>query len=317
MLQVSNAERVVFPAVGKTKGDVVDYYARIALRMLPHVAGRPLSIRRFPKGLAAPGFFQKNVPPHYPASIERFPLPRSQAASKRHRDPKNAESDVTLYPLLSEPEQLAYLANQGAIELHAPTTRARDLAHADRLVIDLDPPRGELALTRRAAHYVREELARHGVPTVPVATGSKGYHVVAAILPTVNVETLALTAQKLSALLAARHADELTISYRINQRGQRVFLDWLRNMPAAHAIVPYSLRATEKASLALPLAWEELEHTAPDAFTIAELEQVCARPDSLAELARAPVDVRPLVQGVDEAFTRSGLVLEPFDRFRS
>src|SRR5881409_371073 len=80
MLEVSNPDRVVFPEIGRTKGDVVAYYERIASRALPHVSGRPLSIRRYPKGLAAPGFFQKNVPAHYPESIERFAVPRSRAA---------------------------------------------------------------------------------------------------------------------------------------------------------------------------------------------------------------------------------------------
>src|SRR5687768_1737533 len=84
MIQVSNADRVVFPEAGKTKGDVVDYYTRIAPRLLPHVIERPLSIRRYPKGLSGAGFFQKNVPPHYPPSVERFAVPRSKAAAKKH-----------------------------------------------------------------------------------------------------------------------------------------------------------------------------------------------------------------------------------------
>src|SRR5262245_13121250 len=132
MVLVSHAERVVFPEIGKTKGDVVRYYERMGARLLPHVLGRPLSIRRYPKGLAGAGFSQKNVPPHYPPEIERFPVPRSRAATKKHA---GKEADVTLYPLLSQAEQLAYLANQGAIELHVPTVRAADLERPDRVVI--------------------------------------------------------------------------------------------------------------------------------------------------------------------------------------
>src|SRR5215471_10907223 len=99
MLQVSNADRVVFPEVGRTKGDVVGYYERMAPRLLPHVLGRPLSILRYPKGLAAQGFFQKNVPAHYPASIERFTVPRSSAASKKHPRRGSPRPDVTVYPI--------------------------------------------------------------------------------------------------------------------------------------------------------------------------------------------------------------------------
>ena len=123
MIAVSNADRVVFPEIKRTKGDVVAYYERIAAKALPHVAERPLSIRRYPKGLAGPGFFQKNVPPHYPASIARFTVPRSKAAAKKNPRKSATDQDVTVYPVVSAPEHLAYLANQGAIELHVPTAR--------------------------------------------------------------------------------------------------------------------------------------------------------------------------------------------------
>ncbi|HXM75639.1 MAG TPA: UPF0158 family protein, partial [Thermoanaerobaculia bacterium] len=170
MAEISNPDRVVFPEIGRTKGDVVAYYERIASRALPHVLGRPLSIRRYPKGLAAPGFFQKNVPDHYPESIERFAVPRSRAASKKHPSKGGKDQDFTVYPVVRQPEHLAYLANQGAIELHVPTSRAADLFHPDRLVIDLDPPPGPFAGVRRAAYVVRDALAEHGLASVPVAT---------------------------------------------------------------------------------------------------------------------------------------------------
>src|SRR5919201_5029943 len=113
MLKVSNADRIVFPEIARTKRDVVAYYERIAPRALPHVAGRPLSIRRYPKGLAGPGFFQKNVSPHYPPSIDRFAVPRSRAASKKHPIKDARVADVTLYPVLREARDIPYLANQG------------------------------------------------------------------------------------------------------------------------------------------------------------------------------------------------------------
>src|SRR3954467_5150301 len=113
-MEVSNPDRLVFPEIGRTKGDVVAYYERIAPRAFPHVAGRPVSIRRYPKGLAAPGFFQKNVPPHYPESIARFAVPRSREASKKHPGKGGKDRDVTVYPVVSEAEHLAYVANQGA-----------------------------------------------------------------------------------------------------------------------------------------------------------------------------------------------------------
>lgn len=328
MVEVSNADRVVFPAVNRTKGDVVAYYERIAPRALVHVAGRPISIRRFPKGLSGPGFFQKNVPPHYPASIERFEVRRSAGATKAHK--KNAaaksksaakqethDADVTLYPLIREPEHLAYLANQGAIEIHVAMAHAPDLHRPDRLVIDLDPPAGAFPLVRKAAHLTRAALGEFGLATAPVATGSKGYHVVAAIAPSLEVERLALTMHKFATLIGARHPEELTTSFRIAGRGQRVFVDWLRNLSNATVIAPYSLRASPRATVACPLDWSELDTTDPDAFTIADLDRLVDRPDSLATLDAAPSDPMPFADAVDAAFERSGLVLERFDRFRS
>jgi len=315
VIEVSNADRVVFPELGKTKGDVVEYYERIAPRALPHLVDRPLSIQRFPKGLSAPGFFQKNVPAHYPASIERVAIPRSRDASKKHRAPDARDRNVTVYPVLRELEHLPYVANQGAIELHVPTSRASRLDTPDRLVVDLDPPPGALSLVRRAALIARDALGELGLATVPIATGSKGYHLVAAIRPSIDVHTLGLTMQKVATLMAAKHPDELTTAFRVANRGGRVFVDWLRNYPSASVVAPYSLRARPRASVATPLSWDEVETTAPDAFTIDDTARLLDRPDSVSSLIEA--DAEQFVREVDAAFERSGLVLEAFDRFRS
>ncbi|MET0285955.1 MAG: hypothetical protein ABW352_15845 [Polyangiales bacterium] len=310
MVDVSNADRIVFPELGRTKGDVVAYYQRIAARALPHLLERPLSIKRFPKGLAAPGFFQKNVPAHYPASIGRFEVPRSRESSKKR---KNSDVDVTVYPLVSEPEHLAYLANQGALELHVPTSRGSQ--HPDKLIIDLDPPAGQFERVREAAFVVRDALASFGLTSAPMATGSKGYHVVAAIEPTHEAEALWLAAYQLGSLLSARHPELLTVTWRVAQRGGKVFVDWLRNNAVASGIAPYSLRANGGAKVAAPLSWEELPSHAPDAFCIDDVAALLEREDAL--LALRPGDTARFVQGVEQAFASAGLVLEPFDRFRS
>ncbi|MGZ6090169.1 MAG: non-homologous end-joining DNA ligase [Polyangiales bacterium] len=319
MVLVSHADRIVFPEVGRTKGDVVAYYERIAPRLLPHVEGRPLSIKRFPKGLAGAGFFQKNVPPHYPVSITRHPIPKntpSRATSKTSKK-KTPDDDVTIYPLVHDAEHLAFLANQGAIELHVPTACAGSGGRPDRIILDLDPPAGAIAEVRCAAFLVRDALADLGLPSVPVATGSKGYHVVAPILPTVDADAIETAVQQLATLLATAHPDELTFVFRIVNRRARVFLDWLRNRANASVIAPYSLRARPRANVATPLAWSELDSTAPDAFTIDDLERLLERPDPLATLARAPADPAPFVASVAERFAAAGLELERFDRFRS
>ena len=261
------------------------------------------------KGLAAPGFFQKNVPPHYPESIARFSVPRQPTKTRREA--------VTVYPLLSELEHLPYLANQGAIELHVPMARAPAAYRPDRLVIDLDPPPGGVVRARRAASIVRDALAELGLPSAPMATGSKGYHVVCALSPTVSGDVVAGAAHKLATLLTARHGDDLTLAFRVANRGERVFVDWMRNMPLATVIAPWSLRARPRATVATPLSWAEVETTAPDAFSIADVDRLLDRADTLAELERSPANAELFVSRVDAAFETSGLVLQKFDRFRS
>jgi bifunctional non-homologous end joining protein LigD len=320
MIEVSNEGRIVFPELGTTKGEVVAYYDAVASRIFAHVRGRPLSIKRYPKGIAEPGFFQKNVPAHYPAAIQRFPVPRSSNASKKHpprRGKASPAPDTTLYPLLTATEQIAYLANQGAIELHVPTARADLALRADRIVIDLDPPSGAVGLVRHSARLVRAALDEYGLPTVPVATGSKGYHLVAAIEPTLEPGAVALAAQQFAALVAARHPDTLTTSYRVALRGGRVFIDWLRNMPLASVVAPYSLRATARAGVAVPIEWAELDMIEPNTFSITDLPRLLDRSDPLAELTRAPTNASPFVSAVERAFDAAGLELETFDRFRS
>jgi bifunctional non-homologous end joining protein LigD len=300
-LVVSSPDRIVFPEVGVTKADVVGYLARIAARMLPHVAGRPLTIRRFPKGLAAAGFYQKNVPAHYPPSFGRVVVPR--------------EGGATTYPVVREAGHLPYLANQGALELHIAGAPAAAVDAPDRLVIDLDPPAGALAEVRAAARWTREALAELGLPAGLLATGSKGYHVVAPLAPGAPAAGLALAAHQLATLLAARRPEALTVAFRIARRGGRVFVDWLRNDPDASAIAPYSLRATPRATIAAPIAWDELDAVAPDGWSIADADALAGRADPLAAIAA--VDGAAAVAAIGEAFAARGLVLEPFDRFRS
>jgi bifunctional non-homologous end joining protein LigD len=317
VIEVSNPDRVVFPEIQRTKADVVAYYERIAPRLFGYVEDRPLSIKRYPKGLAAAGFFQKNVPAHYPASMGRVEMRRSNEATKRHRDKDARTRGVTVYPIVREPQHLAYLANENAIELHVPGVRASDLERSDRIVLDLDPKPGAVELVRRAAHIVHDALGALGLETTPVATGSKGYHLVAVIRPALDTHALGLALQQFAELVAHAHPEHLTTAFRVANRGDRVFLDWLRNHALATVVAPYSLRARPRANVAAPLEWSEIDAIAPDAFHLDDIDRLLDRPDSLAAHAAAPQDPAPFVSAVAAEFERKGLELVPFDRFRS
>jgi bifunctional non-homologous end joining protein LigD len=275
---VTHPTRVVYPETGHTKQDVVSHYERVGERLLTHVAGRALTLRRYPKGLSGGGFFQKNVPPHYPASIGRFVVPR--------------RGGETVYPVVDALEHLVFLANQGVIEFHIPTDRVDAPFHPDRLVIDLDPPEGSPELVERAARRVGDLLLRLGLPSLPVATGSKGYHVVAPIRPTVAAHRLAEAGQKLGLLLERREPEVFTNTFRVADRAGKVFVDWMRNQPMATVVAPWSLRARPRPTVACPHTWDGL--LAPDAVT---LDEVGDRTDPLA--AAPPVDAEPFLAALD------------------
>lgn len=318
MVEVTHPERVVYPESGHTKGEVVGWYRRAAGRLLEHVAGRPLSLKRFPRGVAGQGFFQKNAAAHYPDSIERIEQPK--------------KGGVTQHPAVRDEEGIVYLANQNVLELHVPTVRKPHLEAPDRLVVDLDPPAGEVDLVRRAARIVRDELAALGLETVPVATGSKGFHVVAPVAPTSGLEETGLAMHRLGTLLAHRHPDELTIVFRVAKRGRRVFVDFLRNFHGATAVAPGSLRARARPTVALPVRWDELDCVRPDSFALPRSEATAAsreggdealdpiarlaQPDPLLELAERAQDPAPFLEAVERAFVDAGLELTTFDRFR-
>lgn len=133
-VEITNADRVVFPDDGITKGDVVAYYESVAESLLPFVAGRDLTVQRFPRGIGEPGFMQKNAPDHYPKGLIR-----------RHRVGKE-DGGTTTYPVIDSAEAIGYFANLGVITFHVPTVRVADRSHPDWAIWDLDPPPGEVAL---------------------------------------------------------------------------------------------------------------------------------------------------------------------------
>ena len=293
-MKVTNADRVIFPGVGVTKGDVVAHYYRVATWMLPHLLDRPLTLTRHPRGIAAKGFFQKNVAKYYPEElIGRIEIPRRKG--------------VTVHPTASTADALAYLANQGTIEFHVPLATQHDAWRPDRFVIDLDPPDGGGAGVREAAWACKALFDELGIETTPMTTGGKGYHVCARLLPTTS---MARTAHRLAAILLQRHPTLLTNEFLKENRGGRVLVDWMRNTGRATVVAPWSLRARKGAPVAMPITWDELNDTAPDAFTIGD---ALDRPDHL--LAVTPADPARLTQAVDRIIEAQGTPLEYIDRF--
>ena len=252
-VEVTNPEKVLLDGI--TKADLVDYYRRIGPVMLPHVEGRPITLQRFPDGVAAGGFYQKDTPDHVPGWIERVTLPKSDG-EVRHL-------------VIREVATLVYLANLAAITIHAGLQRVDHLDRPDRMVLDLDPPPGRPPeLVRFAARETRRLLEEGGVKSQVMATGSKGYHVVVPLHPDRSFEEVKAIARSIAECLVERHPDRLTVEQRISKRDGRVFVDYLRNAFSQTAVAPYSVRARPGGPIAAPIGWHELDRVDPAAITI-------------------------------------------------
>jgi len=254
----TNVDRLLFPADGITKGDLIEYYRAVADAMVPELRRRPLSIVRFTKGIDHGGFFQKHRQKHYPAWIASVTL-----GTKTRVD----------YPLCDSPAALVYFANQGAIELHVWTSRAEAPERPDLLVFDLDPPEGRFDLVRRTALTLRDLFGELGLPAFVKTTGGKGLHVVAPLDGRAAFDEVAALGLRLSQLLCARHPGELTMEFYKKDRGDRLFLDTMRNAVGATIIAAYSVRGRPGAPVSTPIEWREVEDPslAPNSFTLRDV----------------------------------------------
>ncbi|MCO5311087.1 MAG: non-homologous end-joining DNA ligase [Austwickia sp.] len=262
VLTVSSLDKILFPATGTTKGEVLAYVAAVAPALLDQLADRPLTRVRWPHGTSGESFFEKNVPAGAPDWVRRVTLdsPGSRGAGDR----------VT-YPLIDDLAGLTWVTNLGALELHVPQWRvAADGTPQppDRLVVDLDPgaPAG-LAECARVAILAREALARVGyVRTVPVTSGSKGMQLYAAppgAIPATGDGSPREVAKAIAEDLERREPALVLSSMAKAKRPGKVFLDWSQNTPAKTTICPYSLRGKRDTPyVAAPRDWAEVEAAA-------------------------------------------------------
>jgi bifunctional non-homologous end joining protein LigD len=278
-LEVSRRGKVLFPGEGITKGDLIDYAAGVAETALPHLRGRPLSLERYPDGIGADGFFQKQAPDHAPDWIPRAELPK--------------EGGTVDYLMAEEPAALVWLADQGAIAWHAALSRADRPDHPDRLVLDLDPSRdADFAGVQRGAEILRDLLDRLEAPAFVQTTGSRGLHVVVPLDRGAAFETARALARDLAERAAAADPDRLTVEHRKAKRGDRVFVDWLRNAYGQTAVAPYSPRAKPGAPVATPLDWEEAldPGMSPRGYHVGNiLRRLGQKADPWADIARHAV----------------------------
>ncbi len=251
-LALTNLDKVLFPD-GFTKGEVVDYYARIAPVLLPHIADRPMSFQRFPDGTASKGFFAKNAPKGTPEWVRTVRLPAPGSSKDR---------ETLDYVVVGDLPTLIWAANLAALELHVPQWRVgpRGAVHdPDRLVLDLDPGAPATAVEcAEVALLLRDLLIADGLTPVVKSSGSKGLQLYASVEPAPDRRTSGY-AHDLARRLEKSHPRLVVSQMRKDLRGGKVFVDWSQNNAAKTTVAPYALRARPEPWVSTPLTWAEVE----------------------------------------------------------
>lgn len=303
-LRLTNLDKVMYPGTGTTKGEVISYYAEIAPVMVPHVAGRPVTRKRWVHGVGtedAPGqvFFEKNLAEHAPDWLRSGVIQHSDGPKR--------------YPIAGDRASLVWLAQQAALELHVPQWRfAPDgsASNPDRMVFDLDPGEGMgLAECAEVARLVRDLVAGMGLEAMPVTSGSKGIHLYAGLDGSQSSQQVSDVAHELARALEADHPELVVSSMRKTLRTGKVLIDWSQNNGKKTTIAPYSLRGRVLPTVAAPRTWAELDDPALRQLEFHEvLARVAESGDPMAALADASGDA-PLAAYLSKR--RHGATPEP------
>jgi bifunctional non-homologous end joining protein LigD len=256
-ITIEHDQKILFPAIEVTKGELADYYQRIAPVMVPHIANRQLTMQRYPEGVEKEGFYQKDIPNYFPSWIKRA------CSSKK-------TGDTICYVVADSAAALVYMVSQDAVVYHVSLSNIDKPNYPDHLIFDLDPSDGDWSKVCFAAHAVRDLLETElGLTTFVMTTGSRGLHIVVPLNRRFDFEKTKSFSRSVAELLAQRHPDMLTADIRKDKRADRVFIDYLRNAYGQTGVAPYSVRARSNAPIATPLEWHEVTETLrSDAFTI-------------------------------------------------
>jgi bifunctional non-homologous end joining protein LigD len=280
-LSLSNLDKVLYPATGTTKGEVLHYYAQVAPVLLPHLAGRAVTRIRWPHGTGESSFFEKNAPAGAPRWLRTVPV-----ASTGSR----GGGDRIDYPVVQSLADLTYLANLASLELHVHQWRVDESGRAlrpDRMVVDLDPgaPAG-LRESAQVALLVRDRLAELGLSAAPVTSGSKGLHLYAALPGELGADEVRDAARLIAEALEEAHPRLVVSQMTKARRPGKVFLDWSQNTGSKTTISPYSLRGRDRPFVAAPRSWVEVEEGAeePDLLQQLTYEDVVRRVQEQGDL---------------------------------
>jgi bifunctional non-homologous end joining protein LigD len=275
-LKLSNLEKVLYPAVGFTKKQVIDYYVRIAPAIIPHLAGRALTRKRYPDGVEGEPFFEKNAPMHRPDWVKTAPIWSGRNRRTIH------------YVLADDMATLVWLANLAALELHPSLALARDITCPTEMVFDLDPgPPANIVQCCQVGLWLREIFEHFGLESFPKTSGSKGLQIYVPLNTPVTYESTKLFSHALAQLLEHDHREQVVSEMKKQVRTGKVFVDWSQNDEHKTTIGVYSLRAREHPTVSTPVTWDEVEraHKKKDAgLLVFEAKEAVARFEKMGDL---------------------------------
>jgi len=277
-IPIRHLDKLFWPELGLTKGDLVHYYIEMAPYVLPHLRGRPFIMKPFPEGAAGRSFYRWALPAHAPPWLHRW---RYQASTE--------ERTIEMLVVDGLPE-LVWAAGQACIELHPWLSRTDDPTHPDLLLFDLDPgPGAGLAGCLAVALWLHEMLGERGVRAYAKTSGRHGLHVLVPVERRYTFRQAREWVRAVAQALAARHPDRVTLDKSLAARRGRVLIDYAQNGLGKSMVAPYSVRATPQATVSAPLTWEEVAdgHVRAEDFTLLTMPQrVKTMGDLLAPLAQ-------------------------------
>jgi bifunctional non-homologous end joining protein LigD len=285
-LQVSNLDKIFWPALRLTKGDLMRYYVRMSSVLLPVVADRPLVMKRFPNGVKGQSFYQQRAPAEVPQGVRVEVVP--------------GDTEVPSRLIGGSLVTLLYMTQLAVISQDPWFSRVQSPDFADYVALDLDPMPGVAFLhVLDVARWLRDELVRFGIPNVPKTSGASGLHIYIPLPSKTTYETGRLFCQMLATIVASKHPKIATVARSVNDRGRTVYIDYLQNIRGKTLATAYSARANDFAGASAPLTWKEVdENPNPKDFTILSLPaRVQTQGDLWAPLRTSPgADLRGLLE---------------------
>jgi bifunctional non-homologous end joining protein LigD len=246
-LKLSNLDKVLYPEAGFTKGEVIDYYTRIAPALLPHLHQRALTLKRYPNGVDGQFFYEKNCPKHRPPWVDTLAV-----YSARNK------ADVN-YCLIDELAGLVWVANLASLELHTSLSHARDVQRPNMVVFDLDPgPPATVVECGRVGLWLREVLDGMGLASFPKTSGSKGLQIYVPLNTPATYDDTKPFAHAMAKRLEAEHPGEVLSVMNKDRRAGKVFIDWSQNDDSKTTVCVYSLRARPRPTVSTPVTWDEV-----------------------------------------------------------